>query len=81
MRVLGRHAVTVAKVGGPEAAKLVVDAWNSRLAQYGWPRRQEVNAGFLECQGNHDDCTRVRVFWRKDQGGGSLFTEWQELAP
>ncbi len=81
-RVLARHAVASAKVVGPDAMKLVTDVWNQQLAQFGWPRRQEINAErLLECQGNHDDRTRVRVFWRKEQGGGSLYTEWLELTP
>jgi hypothetical protein len=82
VRVVGRHAVAAAKVTGPDAAKMVADAWNAQFASYGWPRRQEVSAErLLESQGNHDDRTRVRVFWRAEQGGGSVFTEWTELAP
>ena len=80
MRVLGRHAVGTAKATGPEVASLVTSAWNANFGGFGWPRRQEYSAERqLESQGNHDDRTRVRVFWRKDQGG--LFTEWTERAP
>jgi hypothetical protein len=83
VRVVGRHREPHdlgSQVG--LAARAVSDTWGRHAAELGWPRRQDkVGGAALQSWGNHDDSTRLRIFWQQNQGESlRLYTEWKELA-
>jgi hypothetical protein len=79
VRVVARHAQADGTSLTPaEAGKAVAEAWGREAAVLGWPRRQEAKGGVDRSWANHDDRTRVRVFWQQNAGESRrLYTEWQ----
>jgi hypothetical protein len=84
VRVVARHTgKNLAKSSPEQLAHVVQLAWSEKLSEFGWPRRQDHNANrVLQSWANHDDTTRIRVFWQQNQDGSrEVFTEWKDIAP
>lgn len=82
VRIVARHkGRDLAKAAPEKLARALQDAWSQRLSDFGWPRRQDHDAArVLVSWGNHDDRTRLRVFWQQNADGSrELFTEWKNL--
>jgi hypothetical protein len=81
--ILARHKQgTEEPLQAAAAGQAVVEAWSRDAAALGWPRRQGLTAtGAIQSWANHDDFTRVRIFWQVRHGEApQVFTEWRLLA-
>jgi hypothetical protein len=81
-RVVARHRTEDADGQPSQAAKGVAEAWGQEAATLGWPRQQELTRqGEVQSWANHDDVTRVRIFWQQNRRETPrLYTEWTETA-
>jgi hypothetical protein len=79
-RILARHRIFQDQPD--RAGQAVREAWTVELSRIGWPWRQYVERRqIIQSLGNHDDHSRVRIFWQEDRDGFHLFTEWKALQP
>jgi hypothetical protein len=64
---------------GLQASKMVIDHWARDAKQLGWPARTDVTGQAVQSLASHDDQTRFRIFWRDENNGVSVFSEWKEV--
>jgi hypothetical protein len=64
-----------------QLAQAVEKSWLSKVRLYGWPRREDHNSRKqLKSWSNHDDRTRLCIFWQEGKSGVfRVFTEWTPL--
>jgi hypothetical protein len=80
VRVVARHRAA-GNLELNEVGRALAAAWGRAEGALGWPRRQETAVGGQVLGwSNHDDVTRVRVFWQQNLGEAPrLYTEWQDV--
>jgi hypothetical protein len=82
-QITARHKRSLGSAGPAEMAAAVRQAWGEMVEELGWPRREDHDRRKqLQTWANHDDVTRVCIFWQPSKSAGAkLYTEWKRLGP